>query len=591
MRLIILSILLCFSLTSYSQTFKAKESTVNSRGMIEVGDEIVFYGKGISWVDKKGNIIYQNRIIEGLASSDFIDAAGDSKGNLYVLSGLGLGVIREHTKAEMLYTLEQSGDASFKAIHVDFEDNLWLVTKQEIIKFNSQGESSVYYTNSEDKELSYAKQLIRDRKGNLFFYDYNHTYKLTPELTLTKMTPKGRVSFQDIDLTENDEVYVLEYRALYKVENDDLTMVFHGNDFVNGLKFFQSIVHSENDMWLLSINGNVFKKSGETWTNYIPLADIKTGNLRESMLQTKEGEVWISINKEPKLVFDGNQWKQIEFKTGSIRKKIGRAFYVGDSTAIVQDLETFDLLKNENSSFVPLNVKATERIIHFKSNKLNTYYWSTKEGLFLSEEGKTKLLVKQNKMGQFGLLGNDIFFNSNDTLIQLSNGKKQGVLNNDHYLGWDQMGNLSFWNDYNGDLLVASSKRRGVLSLYNGSSWSKITSIEGKYIHHIKNIHTTEGKTYIITEKNGVASLSSTGNQWLDIDMSSIGKIYKSFVCSDGSIWAISSGNKIVYIKGNDQRIFDAPITNISSALSSIIHNGNNVYTFYTHDSIMSCEM
>jgi len=111
-----------------AQEFTSLKSNSRIRGIVETEKELMFYGEGIVWADKNGKVIHKDRLLKGLPSSSVMDLQLDQKGQAWVLTKGGIGLIK--SREDMISVFEhEGGGESYQLLHIDNKGDIYTSTK------------------------------------------------------------------------------------------------------------------------------------------------------------------------------------------------------------------------------------------------------------------------------------------------------------------------------------------------------------------------------------------------------------------------------------------------------------------------------
>ncbi len=569
----------CFNI--HAQEFKAINAKQDIRGICDLGDEILFYGAGLIWTDQEGNSIKQEGIIKGLTASTIIDVVKDQKNQVWLLTSRGLAILQQDGTAKEIIPYEEN--KSFEDVHLDEDGIIWCLSRGAIYRVKDDLTYEVYY---QGEVLNYGKRIITDRSNHVYLYDYNHVYILDQNKNVTTLTPEGKCSFQDFGLLDDGRVAVLEYRRMFIIENKELVLALRGNDLVSGLKFFEGVWKSENEFWLLTTGGNIFHNNKGNWTNYVPPEYFKTGNYREAMIQTANGNIWMAVAQNPPMYFDGVNWTAKEVAPKKENPNYYQSINVGESQYI-QESKEHNLYKWSGSGFESVSGFPKDRLWSMTKDASSQIYYTTEKGLFKSG---TNQKIMEGEVKKVACLQNELLVQRGDQLVSIKNGKETILDQNEHFLGWKEYGQVKLCNTNNGHLLVTGSRRRGLISEYDGQNWKKIISIEGRRIGEIKNMLTGPTSTFIVTAENGIAEYKDGVIKWIDLGQQEA-YINTACIASDGSLWTIGRGTKMMYINGDKVIPFESPIDRSGYSFRGAFYVSEGVYHLCLGSNIVECKI
>ncbi len=576
---------------TYTQEFVSLKSRTQIRGIAETKTELLFYGEGIIWTDKKGNVVHQDRLLQNLPSSSIIDLQIDSEGNAWVLTANGIGLIRSQDDMQSVFEHEYANGETYQLLHIDNKGLVYTATKNHIYKINPDLTKSIVYSNK-GKELSYIKRLLVDKSGNLIFTEFRNLFIVKPTGELLNPKPKGRVDYKHLVELENGTIVVMAFKRMFHLANDELVEVLKSSDLVNGLKFYDSEFASSEYYAILCNEGNLFINKNGDWTNYVPPTNLRPGNYQDDILLATDGQIWITMTEDPLLHFNGVSWKQIQLIAPSNIKEIYRNAVLADGRRITQDVKTFEFYEYKNDSFQSIHIKETERLKDIKSGNNEEFYWATKLGLNKSENGKTKQLIKNQEVNSFGVLKDKIILSTENLIQEYKNGTLTDISSQDHFLGADSYKYVKIYQTFKNELILVTNRKRGQLSLYDGDKWTKIIDIEGKKIGTVKNMITWKDKTYIFTETNGIALYTANGMKWFAKGFDDPNKkMFSNYVCKDGSVWTMDNKGSMHFYKDGKHLEIEEPIKNLYTNIRAIINTGEGQYDIYANKDILRCSL
>jgi len=571
----------------HAQEFTSLKSKTQIRGIVEAENELIFYGEGIVWTDKNGEVLHKNRLLKGLPSSSIMDLQLDKKGQAWVLSSKGIGLIR--SKDDMVSVFEhEAGGETYQILHIDNKGTVYTSSKNHIYKINPDLSKSIIYS-KQGKELDYIKRLLVDSKGNLIFTEYRKLYIVKPSGELISIQPEGRVDFKKLHEFQNGTIAVQAFKQMLHLENDSLVNVLNAHDLVRGLKFYHADFASSDYYALLTNEGNLFiNKKGE-WTNYVPPTNLRPGNFLDDILLASDGQIWVTMTEEPILHYNGSSWNQRNLVEATSFQKIARKPVLEDGRLITQDTDSKSFYEYKNDAFVKLNINETEFIKDIKSGENGIFYWSTKTGLNKHVKGKSKKLIEGQGAHSFEALPDTMMKCTNKLLNEFKNRKLTDISSQDHYLAGD-FKYAKIYQTFKDELILYTNRKRGQLTLYDGKNWTKVIDIEGKKIGSIKNIITNNGKTYLFTEKSGIAQYDESGMKWITgaFDDPNL-KRFSNYVCKDGSVWSMDNKGKLHYYKDGKTLVMHEPVRNLYTSIRALINTGEGQYDIYSDRDVVRC--
>ncbi len=579
MRFGLICLLLTLSQNVFTQEFTAIDSRIRVQGIVDLGSELLFYGSGLTWTDLEGKITRQEPLIKGLPSSRILSAAS-SEGVIWIVTPRGFYALDDLGLSPVVE--DKEGKLSMQYAYSDAQGFVWLLTRSGIYKCDKNYNAVKVF---EGEELAYAKKMIIDGQGRICFFDYNHVYVIESNGTVRKHTPHRKPSFQDLGILEDGSLAVLEYRNMYYMENDSLMLQLNGNDLVSGLKFFEGIWKASDDFWLLSTGGNVFRNNKGKWTNFVPPSGYKTGNLRESFIQTSRGDLWIGVSDYPLLHMSNfGSWKQIELQGKSKKSSLTRTFNVANEI-YAQDSKSNELFKWENGEMVNAGDVKEERI--YALGSLNgALHYASDFGIGEINVSKKKV---NGKVTALGVVGNEILYGKDNKLFSYINGTSTELKDNIHFLGWEEIKNPRIYTSHDGSLWICSNNRYGQISVYNGNEWRKIIDIDSKKLGNVTKVLSNNSCTYLITEKNGIAQYKDGVLSWL-IKNEEGTKVSRAHMANDGSLWIVFRNGKFCFINNDLIQYFDTPVEKANYSFHGVYYNAEGLYTLYIGEAVLQCD-
>lgn len=584
--LIVVTFCLFMHHESVGQTFEPLTYSQRTKGIVDWNqkDQVVLYGTGLIWMKTDGTILDEQRIIAGLPSSDIIDACLAKDGGLYLLTKKGLGWISSEKQGLTIFTREDFPDADFEEIEIGKDGTLYCLRKNGIIEVSPDKTFRSVY--SSDKRDKYFKHFTFDDRGNFYIASYKEVHKIDAQGNHTNYKFDRNVNLQDIAYTSDGRIIVLEYRDIYELKDGKLTYFLQGKQLSRGLKFYEFLFDSSNNFWLYTLKGNAFHNDNGTWKNYTPPADLKTGNYGEHLTKSQNGDIWMTLAGQMILRFDGNKWTKYNVDKEKEQIKLARAKMFRGGHYIVKNTESKRWFEFKNAELHALKGMPDPQSAQFEYDQNNTLYWSKENAIYKLVNGKKTKVLEHNAIKDFAISGNQIIYNSDKKVWISENGKTEELKNNVHYMGWDDISSSKLISTYD-DKVIAYSKSN-VFSIYDGQTWKKITSVDGKKIVQILKVIPLENRTIIALKYGRILELKEDKLSFL-YEPSPIQKntSYNFFGCQDNTIWMIDNQKNVVYLSEEKQLNFQIPLDKNSAYIRAIVPVKEGVYDIYFNSTTL----
>ena len=575
----------------HGQTFESVSADINIRGIAEDQDQLVLYGNGLTWINSMGDVRETIPLIDGMAISDIIDVASDKQGGLWVLTSNTLGYLTIDRKIKIVFTTSSFGNIDATKLKRLPDGTLLVLLKDKIIEVKSDFTYSVKYQ-STDPKIGHFKMFDVDSKGNIYIGSFTKVYTLDTAQQLKIIELPRSSSLQRIQVTDEQRVLVLENNQLFELSNDQLVTVLAPQQLGTGVHVYEGEFKSINDYWLYSDGGNTFHYKNGIRNNYTSAVVLKTGNFGEGMYRSAKGEIWMTMSPNMIFLFDGSQWAPIDVNS---QEPQVRPYYINllpDGDIIAGEKGTSFALIYTGSAFKTIDGFPLEQISHFKKDLQGNWYWSTKNGIFTWQEGKIKEVVSLTESVPFEFIEDQLLYGHENQLKLLKDGTTLIIDDNIHHLGWQEIYGLKLFRMFDGKICAVSTTHQGVIGIYDGTTWEKIISIEGKKIGAVFNMHTWGDKTYIITHPGSVALYDSSGWHWLYQVPVSDKKSHRSYLTTDDYVWYVKDEQTLMRF-GPDKSVRSVviPVKAANYNLQGLINTAPNVYTLYLEQNVLKMDL
>lgn len=581
----------CASLNA--QTFSAVNSTFRTQGMLDwTQGETILYGSGLIFLDDKGEVKDQLRLVEGLESSDFIDGRLAQNGDAYLLSKKELSLLSTDKIASSIFKLddhvEDTSNDQFIECKIDNSGNVFILSRYTLFKLALDKTVTILGQPQEENER--FKELSLGKNGEVLALSHNKLYRFNEgknEVVLLN----ARLNVQDFFYTSDDQIIILDYRNIFTIKDNELVYFLKGKQLASGIKFYEAIFNSSTDYWLYCNEGNAFHNKDGLWNNYTPPSGLKTGNYGESMYQSRNGDIWMGLAGKTILHYNGSKWSQLDIDIQESIPRIGNARLVGGDQLISHHVDNENhiyFIENEMSEVAGL---PDVRCIDLKKQD-GVFYYIIKDGLYKVENGMPSSLVQCNDIKSVGVVGDQVFYNHNEKIFQLKNNDPVALENNQHYLGWDRV-RAKFYQTHDQELLAYNTQRAGLLSRFDGKEWHKIISADGKRIGRVKNIIRYKDQTYVINESGGVMSYAGGNLSYIleQLDSSNT-RLVHSYPAIDQSLWIKDGDHRVHYFKGEIYKSFKLPINAITPVITAIVPLAEEgKYYIHTTKEVLLCNV
>ena len=589
----LLPIILLFSLvfvlqSGYSQTFEPVSFTQRSTGVASWGsDQMVVFGTGLFWIDNRGKTLDQQRIIDGLPSSDFIDAVSDGAGGLWLMTKTSVARLTKDKNSQLVISDSEFPKIQFSELFKTKSGEVYGLAKNYVFKLNKDNTFRKLY---HAEKSSYFKNMAVSNDGTIYITDYKnvHVLNIGGEMNTTEF--KTNYNFNDIFYTTDNKVIVLEYRGLYEFKNGELVDFLKDYQLTSGLKLYTGIFNSSTDYWLYSKDGNAFHNDNGNWINYTPPAGLKTGNLGEHMHKSDNGDIWMTLRGQTILHYDRQKWNKINLdKTQSILK-IDKVKLIDGSTLVTSESETKKPYTFKNGELVPYSGLPARNLSKIQKVGEKVYY-SDENALYSSVNSKeTKLIDGKNI--NFVVFKDMILYQKNKVLHILRNGQHTELKDNIHFLGWEDLAQLSFALTADGKLLVFSSRQPRVVSVYDGDQWRKIIKSDQYGLGNLKGIAGKDSNVYLFNNSEDIYHYSEgTLSRIFKSDKNSSYSSAKMLPSMDSTVWFVSGTDLKVLKDGKVVSELSLPTAQKMGYIRTIVPVSDKVYNIYAANEIIRCTL
>lgn len=587
MRSLFILILLSFFLRIGAQSFEVLTSSLNVRGMAEDNGKIVLFGNGLIWINKNGEILEKLQVVDGLSISSLVDVEPDGKGGFWLLSNDGLGRIDAARNFTLIFNTTVFGSTDAKQLQTSADGKLFVLLKNKIIQVAQDNQYQVYFQ-SESDDFNYFQRFDIAADGSIYIITYQTICIIDPSKNGRLVTPKERLNFQDIQVTRENTIMVLEYKRLFEIKNDELISVLALSQLSRGAEFYEAIFTSVNDYWLYANEGNAFHYEAGKWKNYIPPAGLKTGNLGESILQTADGEIWMTLNHYYTLRYDLQQWHKIDLSSQFSRQEVITPGVLRNGKLVGRDSKTFFPLVYDGEDFINSPLLPDVKMYYMTYDNTGKYYWFNDDGIF-KQSGTSSVNIIPGKVRAFEVQDNQLLYVKDYVMYKYENGKTDTFTNNVHWLGWgDDLGDVKFYPTFNNQLLITSSRRSGLISVYNGKTFEKTIQIEGKMIGGVEQVFTLNEQTFLLTKGGSVARFDGTSFKWIYRTDNLNTNFYRSFISSDNTIWYVTTTDELKMITSSGEvTTIKSPVEKGYMNFIAAIKKQDKVYDLYFGNQIL----
>lgn len=588
-------LLICFLFYSYNgfcQRFGTVGVSSDIRGITPFDDGIIYFGQGLTQVDALGNLIFQKNILEDVKSSEIVDVEPDGSGGLWILTRMEvLRMLPDRTTKKVLDF--SSENVETKDLFAVNDEGVYVLLRDRILKINRDNSHELMYQEP-DRSKAYYNQMCVDKDHNLYLMSYTYVRAISNKKEIKEYALPARGNLQTLWCTEDGKLLILDYSAMYTLKDDGMQLLYRSDDISRGLNFFDLKGLNSNKYWIYATGGNVFQFDHGVWTNFTPPKGLNTGNLGEGMAITQNGHVWMSLRNWPYFLrYDGRKWHRIELKKESnVEYQVSHCYYLDDNTYVCRNSGKEGYVCFDGKEFKPIltNIKGNSYFLKKANN--GKYYYASADGIFATDMKTSQKVVDQKNPQEFGIFQEELFYMANEKLIRLARGTSDTLENNIHFLGHDDIGGLRFFQLFNGDLAVNTPRRSGLISIYNGKSWQKVISIEGKQIYDVLTLLTYKNKSYIITKNGSVAVMDNTGTKWLYYNHSGPSydqRIYNAFITADEKVWYLD-GKKLNKIDQKGIQSFDFPY-DAMMGIGGVVLAGDKLYHIFSGKNVISLEV
>ena len=587
MRLLFILLYLFVFLQATGQKFEVLSSSLNIKGMAEDNGKIVLFGNGLIWINKTGEILEKLQVVDGFSISSLIDVQPDSKGGLWLLTKEGLGRIDASRNFTIIFQTTTFDGVEAKQLKTRPDGKLLVLLKSKVIEVSQDNQYHVYFE-STSRDFDYFQRFDIAPDGSIYIITYQTIYIIDPSKNGRLVTPKERLNFQDIQVTRENTIMVLDYKRLFEIKNDKLISILALSQLSRGAQFYEAIFISVNDYWLYANEGNAFHYEAGKWKNYIPPAGLKTGNFGESILKTADGEIWMNLNHYYTLRFDRQKWHKIDLRDQFSRQELTQPQLLRNGKLVSRDTKTLSPLVYEEDDFKNSPLLPDVKMYYLSVDMTGKYFWFNDEGIF-KQSGTSSVNVVPSKVRAFEVLGNQLLYVKDYVMYKLENGKTDTLNNNVHWLGWaDDLGDVKFYPTYDQQLLITSSRRPGLISRYDGKTFEKTIQIEGKMIGPVESIYTLNDQTYLLTKGGSVAKFDGRSFSWIYRAPTQDAGFYRSSISSDYTIWYVTQQDEIIMVSNSGAvTTIKSPVEKGYMSFITAIKKDDKVYDLYFGNQIL----
>jgi len=174
-----------------SQNFEPVSFTQRSSGIATWNSEqVVVFGTGLAWIDINGKTLDQKRIIEGLPSSDFIDAVSDGEGGLWLMTKKTVSRLSQDKKGSVIIDDTGFPKLEFSELHRTKSGDVYCLGKDHVFKVNGDNTYKSIYES--EKAMYFKNMTVRD-DGTIFITSYKNVHVLKPNGDLNTSEFKSQV--------------------------------------------------------------------------------------------------------------------------------------------------------------------------------------------------------------------------------------------------------------------------------------------------------------------------------------------------------------------------------------------------------------
>lgn len=587
MRLLFILVYLSVFLQATGQKFEVLTSSLNVKGMAEDNGKIVLFGNGLIWINKTGEILEKLQVVDGFSISSLIDVLPDSKGGLWVLTREGLGRIDASRNFTIIFKTTSFGGVEAKQLQTRPDGKLFVLLKSKVVEVSQDNQYHVYFE-STSRDFDYFQRFDIAADRSIYIITYQTICIIDPSKNGRLVTPNERLNFQDIQVTRENTIMVLEYKRLFELKNDELVSILALSQLSRGAQFYEGIFTSIDDYWLYANEGNAFHYVAGKWNNYIPPAGLKTGNLGESILKTADGEIWMNLNHFYTLRFDRQKWHKIDLNSQFSRQQVITPGLLRNGKLVGRDSKTFFPLVYDGEDFINSPLLPDVKMYYMTNDNTGTYYWFNDEGIF-KQSGTSPVHIISGKVRAFEVQDNQLLYVKDYVMYKYENGKTDTFTNNEHWLGWgDELGDVKFYPTFNNQLIITSSRRAGLISLYNGKTFEKTIQIEGKMIGSVEQVFTLNEQTFLLTKGGSVARFDGKSFNWIYRTDNLNTNFYTSFISSDNTIWYVTTSDELkMTTSSGEVTTIKSPVEKGYMNFIAAIKKQDKVYDLYFGNQIL----
>jgi hypothetical protein len=573
---------------SLGQQFEVINAAIDLRGLAEDGKQIVIYGNGLTWINEAGEQQGSLNLIKGMSLTRIVDVQSDGAGGLWVLTLGALGHVNPDKTSVRVFETKEF-EAEGKQLKVMRDGTLFVLMRNKIIRVNRDLSYDLYYA-ATDKNVVYFDVFDVNEDRQVYMGSNKGIFILDKEKNLNVVSPSRKLNLQQVNITKDNRIFVLDYNRLFELVENELRIVLDYSQLSPGAKFYTGVFNTGSDYWLYSNNGNVFHYDNGSWFNFIPPSGMKTGNFGECMIQTQAGHTWLSLGSFPYLLrYDGTKWEKLLVEGNELKTGITQSQWIQGDQLYALEPVTFFPLKWNGSVFEPIARLPKVKMYNVAMDSKGQYYWGAEGGIFTNSGNEVIKLVDHKDPRSFEILGDELFFVDDEKLCKLKNGQQEYIDPIIHHLGWEPLHIYSVKIYHTGDqqLFFTNGARPGLISTYADGAWGKIIEIEGKRIGGIDNIMTYGDQTFIVTITGSVAVYANKTFHWLYYQTEPQNNVHRSFLTPDGNVWYVTSDKELKRINhlGLVNKVV-VPYDSPNYALKAVLKYKDEVYDLYFEKTV-----